>query len=217
MWWRVQKWLRSPPRRRTDRWTDGTKYVTHKTVPQTTFLFFSKFLTVNFTHKQRSPQRSVTTRGSSVGDSSIQELFKDSSALWYGWGSPAPMAYTHLPKTLVRSLAFNFWRNSVRTEMKEKTEQEIVPDWDPPAWWASPGPHSRGQLRDWGKEEPQEWHTGPAPWLLQLGEVEMDEAEKAAAEDRERMRGGKKKLLQMPVLVPSWVSDEKKKKVSLKC
>lgn len=180
-------------------------------------LFFSKFLTVNFTHKQRSPQRSVTTRGSSVGDRSIQELFMDSSALWYGWGSPAPMAYTHLPKTLMRSLAFNFWR-TVRTEMKEKkTKQDIVPDWDPPAWWASPGPHSRGQLRDWGKEEPQEWHTGPAPWLLQLGEVEMDEAEKAAAEDRERMRG-KKKLLQMPVHVPSWVyRTRKKKKVSLEC
>lgn len=185
------------------------------------FFFFSKFLTVNFTHKQRSPQRSVTTRGSSVGDSSIQELFMDSSALWYGWGSPAPMAYTHLPKTLMRSPNFNFWR-TVRTEMKEqkKTKQDIVPDWDPPAWWASPGPHSRGQLRDWGKEEPQEWHTGPAPWLLQLGEVEMDgeSGESSCRGQRANEGRKKKKLLQMPVHVPSWVSDEKKKKkVSLKC
>lgn len=185
-----------------------------QTVPQTTF--FSKFLTVNFTHKQRSPQRSVTTRGSSVGDSSIQELFMDSSALWYGWGSPAPMAYTHLPKTLMRSLPFNFWR-AVRTETKEK-KQEIVPDWDPPAWWASPGPHSRGQLRDWGKEEPQEWHTGPAPWLLQLGEVEMDEVEKAAAEDRERMREKKKNSSKCCFMFPPGCRTKKKrKKVSLKC
>lgn len=184
-----------------------------QTVSQTTF--FSEFLTVNFTHKQRSLQRSVTTRGSSVGDSSIQELFMDSSALWYGWGSPAPMAYTHLPKTLMRSLTFNFWR-AVRTETKEE-KQEIVPDWDPPAWWASPGPHSRGQLRDWGKEEPQEWHTGPAPWLLQLGEVEMDEVEKAAAEDRERMREKKKTPPNAASCSLLGVGREKKKKVSLKC
>lgn len=57
----------------------------HKRLTNTSLTFlFVKFLTVNFTHKQRSPQRSVTTRGSAVGESSIQELFMDSRALWYG-------------------------------------------------------------------------------------------------------------------------------------
>lgn len=110
--------MHSPPRRCTDCWTDGTKYVTHKQ----SFGLIPKLLTINFTHKQRSPQRNVTTRGSSVGDSSIQELFMDSSALWYGWGSPAPMAYTHLPKTLTRGHTFNFGC-TVSTEIKAKNKK----------------------------------------------------------------------------------------------
>lgn len=61
----------------------------------------------NFTHKQWSPQRNVTTWASEVGVSSIQELFMDSSALWYGLGSPAPITYTHFPRTYMQNCPFH--------------------------------------------------------------------------------------------------------------
>lgn len=62
---------------------------------------------LNFTHKQWSPQRNVTTWASEVGLSSIQELFMDSSALWYGLGSPAPITYTHFPRTYTQNCPFH--------------------------------------------------------------------------------------------------------------
>lgn len=127
MWWQVQKRLRSPPRRCTDRWTGRAQNVKHN-VPLNLFL---KVFHVTFTHKQRSPQRSVTTRGSAVGDSSTQELFMDSSALWYGWGSPAPIAYTHLPNTLRQSHNFQPLMTGAQRGYGENRER--LPGGDPVA------------------------------------------------------------------------------------
>lgn len=186
------------------------------------FFFLSKFLTVNFTHKQRSPQRSVTTRGSSVGDSSIQELFMDSSALWYGWGSPAPMAYTHLPKTLMRSLNFNFWR-TVRTEMKEQKKKQNkilyltgILRHDGLHQVLTVGGSCVTEARKSHKNGTQGQRHGSYSWVRLRW---TEKAEKAAAEDRERMRGEKKKNSSKCrfMFPPGCRTRKKKKKVSLKC
>lgn len=112
-WWQVLRLWHSPPPRYTDYWETSICCATSlflelnvvhlllNLVLQT----LSKDLPYIFnwvnhqTYKQRSPQRNVTIWLSDVGDKSIQELFRDSSALWYGLGSPAPITYTHFPKT----------------------------------------------------------------------------------------------------------------------
>lgn len=72
----------------------------NKNMLQHALSFKGWFLFTHQTYKLWSPQRSVTIWASEVGDKSIQELFTDSSALWYGLGSPAPVTYTHFPRTL---------------------------------------------------------------------------------------------------------------------